>query len=66
VRKPWLKIAMPVPSPLYYYGCEISNSEVEYSIILENCKVINAVGEKSSIIRQDDWTFKIDPKHNSA
>lgn len=30
------------PFTSIYYGCEIKNSEVEYSIVLENCKIIDA------------------------
>lgn len=30
------------PFTAIYYGCHIRNSEVEYSIILENCRIIDA------------------------
>lgn len=30
------------PFTSIYYGCEIKNSEIEYSIVLENCKIIDA------------------------
>ena len=30
------------PFTSIYYGCQIKNSEVEYSIILEKCKIIDA------------------------
>ena len=30
------------PFTSIYYGCHVKNSEVEYSIILEKCKIIDA------------------------
>ncbi len=30
------------PFTSIYYGCEIKNSEIEYSILLENCKIVDA------------------------
>lgn len=30
------------PFTSIYHGCEIKNSEIEYSIVLENCKIIDA------------------------
>ena len=30
------------PFTSIYYACEIKNSEIEYSIVLENCKIIDA------------------------
>jgi glucose-1-phosphate thymidylyltransferase len=29
------------PFTSVYYGCEIKNSEIEYSVVLENCKIID-------------------------
>jgi glucose-1-phosphate thymidylyltransferase len=42
------------PFTSIYYGCQIKNSEVEYSIVLENCEIVDAHAriEKSLLGRE--------------
>jgi glucose-1-phosphate thymidylyltransferase len=54
------------PFTSVYYGCEIKNSEVEYSIVLENCKIINAnVRIERSILGREVKIYKNNSKPNT-
>jgi len=47
------------PFTSIYYGCEIKNSEIEYSIVLENCKIYDADQRiKRSILGQGVKIYK--------
>jgi glucose-1-phosphate thymidylyltransferase len=49
------------PFTSVYFGCEIKNSEVEYSIVLENCKIIDATARiERSLLGRDVKILKND------